>query len=73
MTDKFNTKKRKQVKEAEKCSRSNLKSGSTNSSGEKLQRSAGPAIQIHLLRSQMTHTGRPSLVTSSIAEEENES
>lgn len=50
-TDKFSRKKRKQVKGAEKCSRSNLKSGSTNSLGEKLQRSAGPGIQIHLLRS----------------------
>lgn len=49
--DKFSRKKRKQVKGAEKCSRSNLKSGSTNSLGEKLQRSAGPGIQIHLLRS----------------------
>ncbi|KAK9961327.1 hypothetical protein ABG768_009120, partial [Culter alburnus] len=38
-------------KKAEKCSRSNLKSGSKNSLGEKLQRSAGPGIQIHLLRS----------------------
>lgn len=48
---KFSRKKRKQVKRAEKCSRSNLKSGSINSLGEKLQRSAGPGIQIHLLRS----------------------
>ncbi|KAL1259911.1 hypothetical protein QQF64_010488 [Cirrhinus molitorella] len=51
VTDKFSRKKRKQVKRAEKHSHSNLKSGSTNSSGEKLQRSAGPGIQIHLLRS----------------------
>ncbi|KAF4102872.1 hypothetical protein G5714_015755 [Onychostoma macrolepis] len=50
-TDKFSRKKRKQVKRAEKRSRSNLKSGSINSLGEKLQRSAGPGIRIHLLRS----------------------
>ncbi len=50
-TDKFNRKKRKQVKRAEKRSRSNLKSGSINSLREKLQRSAGPGIRIHLLRS----------------------
>ncbi len=44
-------KERKQVKRAEKRSRSNLKSGSINSLREKLQRSAGPGIRIHLLRS----------------------